>query len=160
MKVHDSYTFLPADVDAVLDDLRSLDDPPSTITVRLATDRISTLKEHRDTPLHLHAIDLHHVSRLLAREGSSAIVAGEGTDSVLPYSYTPADPDDLIRHTPEQILEIHRLQTSHMTDEERALKSFHRKNLKRLKNWDEWDAAHDKQLNAHFDAGTIGRKVP
>ena len=47
-----------------------------------------------------------------------------------------------------------------MTNEERNLKSFTRKNLMKLSNWPEWQAADDKQLNSHFDAGTIGKAVP
>ena len=30
----------------------------------------------------------------------------------------------------------------------------------RLSNWPEWQAADDKQLDAHFDAGTVGEAVP
>ena len=29
-----------------------------------------------------------------------------------------------------------------------------------LPNWNEWQAADDKQLDSHFEAGTIGMAVP
>ena len=45
-------------------------------------------------------------------------------------------------------------------DEEKALSSFTCHRLMMLSNWPEWQAADDKQLNQHFDAGTIGMAVP
>ena len=39
-------------------------------------------------------------------------------------------------------------------------KSFTRKNLMKLSNWEEWHAANHKQLDAHYDSGTIGKAVP
>ena len=55
---------------------------------------------------------------------------------------------------------MRKLQNDHMTEEEKALKSFTRKNLMKLSNWSDWQAADDKQLDSHFDAGTIGMAVP
>ena len=55
---------------------------------------------------------------------------------------------------------MRKLQNEHMTDEERELKSFSRKNLKKLSNWLQWRDADDSQLDAHFDAGAFGMAVP
>ena len=80
--------------------------------------------------------------------------------SVLPDA-TPPDRDDLLPTTdPEILLEMRKLQNDHMTEEEKNLTSFSRKNLMKLQNWLEWRDADDKQLNSHFDAGTIGMAVP
>jgi hypothetical protein len=55
---------------------------------------------------------------------------------------------------------LHRLQTDCMPDEERKLTHFTRRNLKKLSNWPEWDAAFDAQLDAHYAAGALGLPVP
>ena len=55
---------------------------------------------------------------------------------------------------------IHRLQTEGMTMEERRLKRFTRRNLQKLPNWPDWDAAFDAQLDAHFKMGTISAPIP
>ena len=47
-----------------------------------------------------------------------------------------------------------------MTEEEKKLTSFTRKNLMRLANWSDWQKADDKQLDAHYNAGAIGKAVP
>ena len=72
----------------------------------------------------------------------------------------PADPDDLKPRSAAELLEMCKLQNDHMTEEEKALPSFSLKNLMRLSSWDQWQAADDKQLDAHFDSGTIGKAVP
>jgi hypothetical protein len=51
------------------------------------------------------------------------------------------------------------LQTDAMTDEERKLTSFTRGRLKKLSNWDAWDATHDSRLDGHFDSTTIGKAI-
>ena len=43
-----------------------------------------------------------------------------------------------------------------MTDEERRLKTFTRRNLKKLANWDAWSDAFNQQLNDHDKAGVFG----
>jgi len=50
---------------------------------------------------------------------------------------------------------VNRLQSSTMTDEERALPKLTRQCLHNLPNWPLWDAACDKQLEAHFTAGAF-----
>ena len=47
-----------------------------------------------------------------------------------------------------------------MTEEEKALPLLTRKNLMTLPNWNEWQAADDKQLDSHFEGSTIGMAVP
>jgi hypothetical protein len=47
-----------------------------------------------------------------------------------------------------------------MTPEERLLSKFTCRNLQKLPNWSGWDAAFNAQLDAHCEAGTIGRPVP
>ena len=73
---------------------------------------------------------------------------------------TPADPDDLLPHDAATLLEMRKLANEHMTEEEKALPAFTRPRLMKLSNWSEWQAADDKQLDQHFDAGTIGMAVP
>ena len=99
------------------------------------------------------------------------LVAGEGNhvqqrtamrnhaNTPLP-SYTPPDPEDVIQHSAAELLEMRKLSNDHMTPEERELKSFTRKNLMKLPNWEEWRAADDLQLDTHMKAGTIGHPVP
>jgi hypothetical protein len=50
---------------------------------------------------------------------------------------------------------VSRLEASGMTDKEKGLKSFTRRTLKKLANWDEWDAAFNTQLDQHHEAGTF-----
>lgn len=75
-------------------------------------------------------------------------------------TYTPADSDDLRIRTAEELAEVRRLQNSYMTEEESNLSSFTFKQLRKLKNWEDWRQARNKQLDAHFDCGTIGKAVP
>jgi hypothetical protein len=49
-------------------------------------------------------------------------------------------------------LHVHRLESSGMTEEE-SLKSFTRRSLKALDNWEEWDAAFDLQLDRANSSG-------
>jgi len=103
------------------------------------------------------------------------LVAGEGTPqqqraSLRAMSATPArgatppDPDDASLPTgwdsAERLQEVRKLVNDHMTDEERRLPSFSRKNLMTLSNWEEWRTADHKQLDFHYDAGTMGKAVP
>jgi hypothetical protein len=56
-------------------------------------------------------------------------------------------------------LATHQQQSSCVTEEERKLKSFARRNLQKLPNWPVWDAAFDSQLDGHHRDGTIGTPV-
>ena len=73
---------------------------------------------------------------------------------------TPPDPDDLKSYTASELLKVRRLINQHVTDAECDLKSFSRRNLKKLENWKQWLEAEWKQLDAHFDASAIGKAVP
>ena len=55
--------------------------------------------------------------------------------------------------------QIRCLQTTAMTEEERALSKFSHRNLKKLSTWPEWQQAFYKQLDSHFDDGTLGLPV-
>ena len=45
-------------------------------------------------------------------------------------------------------LPVHCVQVQEMTDEERNMTSFTRRGLKKLRNWADWDAAFDQQLES------------
>jgi hypothetical protein len=78
---------------------------------------------------------------------------GEGLHNFLPY-LAGEESDD-----PYVCFHVCRLQSDGMTEEEKALPRFTRKNLMTLSNWAEWDDAHDRQLDAHHAAGTFGAPV-
>ncbi len=165
LSVNGTDVFSQLDVLAAIEALRALPEPPASIPVTFAHDFKGSLKDTRGTPLHLRAVDIRRVAALHA-------VAGEGLThlehrelvrelaSAPSLGYTQADPDDLVLWSPDDALLMHHLQNDHMTDEERQLKSFSRKNLMKLSNWDQWRTADETQLNAHFDSGTIGKAVP
>ena len=54
---------------------------------------------------------------------------------------------------------LQQLQTSGMTDKEKALKKLTWRNLKTLPNWPLWDAAFNKQLDKHAKAGVFGKPI-
>ena len=125
----------------------------------------SELVDERPPTLLLRPVDIRRIAAM-------NLVAGEGTHSqqrraalralaATPLlSATPADPEDLSLHSASDLLEMRKLSNDHMTEEEKALPSFTRRRLMQLSNWLEWRAANDKQLDSHFDAGTIGMAVP
>ena len=164
IKIGNYPVFSPDDIARVLDEYSRMSSPPSTLVVRLATDHKSTLSDTRPPSLHLRPADIRRIAAM-------PLVAGEGTpaqqraamrsyaNAPLP-SPTPADPDDLVMHSADELLEMRQLANDHMTPEERELPSFTRKNLMKLPNWDQWQAADDLQLDTHFKAGTIGHPVP
>ncbi len=164
IRIGNYSVFSPDDVSRVLDEYSRMPTPPKTLVVRLATDHKSTLSDTRPPSLHLRPADIRRIAAM-------TLVAGEGTPAQqrakmreyanvpLPSS-TPADPDDLTLYSADELLEMRKLANDHMTPEERELKSFTRKNLMKLPNWDEWQAADDLQLDTHFKAGTIGHPVP
>ena len=165
LKVGKFFTFTPDHVRDALHYYSTLDSPPTSLIVRLAVDqRVRDLSASRGPALQLRSIDIRRIAAL-------PLVAGEGNaqqqrSSLRDYAHsmnsgcTPADPDDLERiDDPAVLLEMRKLQNDHMTPEERALPSLSRKNCMSLPNWSDWQAADDKQLDAHFDAGTIGMAV-
>ena len=164
--------FTQSDVDRVLQRLSNAAPPPTHVEIVYAPERRAAFDD-RTGPLHLRLNDLRRIAALQH-------VPGEGLTS---RDYTAAIQDyldDLHDHglwraaervhlSRDEFLmevdiptsaEVHRLQADAMTDEERKLTSFNRRKLQRLSNWDDWDAAFDKQLDAHHEAGTFGAPVP
>ena len=163
-KIDDSPVFSIDDIARVLQSLSQLELPPTTICVRISSDLRSDLADTRPPALTLRPVDIRRIAAM-------TLVAGEGTASsqraqlretaATPLlSATPPDPDDLQVRSAPDLLEMRKLSNDHMTEEEKALPSFTLKRLMRLSNWPEWQAADDKQLDQHFDAGTIGKAVP
>ena len=166
-KIGDFPVFSTNDVTRVLHDYAHQPTPPATLVVRISRDLRSELADNRPPALQLRPVDIRRIAAM-------NLVAGEGINlshqekrarlrefaktNVL--AGTPSDPDDLAEFSAPQLAEMRKLANDHMTDEERALPSFTRKRLMTLSNWPEWQAADDKQLDAHFDSGTIGKAVP
>ena len=164
LRIGDHPIFSVDDVRRVLHDYCHQSDPPATLPVRLAVDTKNTLADKRPASLNLRPVDIRRIAAI-------PLVAGEGTPqqqrqalrdlaACPPPSATPADSDDLLHHDAADLLEMRKLSNDHMTEEEKALPSFTRKRLMTLPNWHEWQAADDKQLDQHFNAGTIGKAVP
>jgi hypothetical protein len=111
--------------------------PPTTVELVLAPER-KTDHDGRLGPLHLPLADLCRVCALqsLAGEGEvcDAVPARSYADAVATYAANMCNS--------EMTAAIRRLQTAGMTDEERHLKKFTRRNLP------EWDECFDAQLYA------------
>ena len=164
-KIGNSPVFTPDDVASTLRDLAHQATPPTSVLVRISRDLRSELADARPPTLHLRPVDIRRIAAM-------NLVAGEGISiqqrqlrvralAATPFlSATPADTDDLASRSAADLLEMRKLSNDHMTEEERALPSFTRRRLMQLSNWHEWQAADDKQLDSHFDAGTIGMAVP
>ena len=166
LRIGERSTYSVEDVQDAIAHYRVASPPPAALIVEFATDRRADLREKRPPPLSLRPVDIRRIASL-------NLTAGEGpTDSrsqrtlvqklagAVSRDFTPPDPDDEVTLPPHLLLEMRKLQNDHMTDEEKKLSSFSRKNLMRLSNWEEWRAADHKQLDSHFDAGTIGKAVP
>ena len=165
LKVGKFFTFTPDHVRDAIHFYSTQATPPTSLIVRFAVDqRVRDLSDSRGPALHLRPLDLRRIAAL-------PLVAGEGNAQQqrsflrdfahgMHSGCTPADPDDLEHiHDPAVLLHMRKLQNDHMTPEERALPSLSRKNCMTLPNWSVWQASDDKQLDAHFDAGTIGMAV-
>ena len=164
LKVGNFPTFSPNDVAGAVRHYAKLREPPDKLLIRLATDRKTSLSDTRPPALSLRPVDIRRISAI-------NLVAGEGkhhlkqraqiralAHTLLP-SHTPPDKDDLRLRTAGEMLAMRKLANEHMTPEERQLRHFTRKNLMKLKNWHQWQAADDLQLDTHFKAGTIGHPV-
>ena len=164
LKVGDYPVYSTDDIAAVVDKYRKLDVPPKSLVIRIARDQKAKLSDSRPPSLHLRPVDIRRVAamNLVAGEGhfsQQRSALRELAATSFP-SATPADPPDLVWHTAAEMLEMRKLTNDHMTPEERALPSFTRKNLMKLPNWDQWQAADDLQLDTHYKSGTIGQAVP
>jgi len=98
--------------------------------------------------LRLH--DLHHVSAL-------QLVTGEGSTAKINQALSSFL--DLLT-TDHVHFVVNHLQSSTMTNEEWALPKLTRCHLRTLANWTQWDAACDKQLEAHYTAGAFLDPIP
>lgn len=156
VSVNSVPVFSPTDVASVLETLRSSRTPPSTVEVVLAPERKADFDD-RPSPLHLRISDLRRIHSLVHAEPSSPL--SSNTRQAVEDLYADLDPTQVAEVMTQVEFAIGRLQTDAMTDEERALPSFTRARLKRLSNWNIWDAAHDAQLSDHFDAGTLGKAI-
>ena len=139
VSIDDSPVFTLGDIAKVVTRLRRSRNPPDTIEIVLAPERKSDYDD-RPGPLHLRLADLRRVCALQS-------VAGEGKDFADAISAYAADMCPY-----EMTAAIRRLQTAGMTDEERKLNKFTRRNLQKLSNWDDWDECHDAQLDAHHES--------
>jgi len=138
-------------LDLILQHLRLQDNfPPSTVTIIIAPEWQSSLDIHPNvTLLHLH--DLCHISalQLITWERSSTAEFVRALSER--WALIPAD---------QIVFFINRLQSSIMTDEEWALPKLTHCHLCTLPNWNVWDLACDKQLDAHHSAGAFLKPMP
>ena len=163
-KIGEHPVFSKTDVARVLHDYPHKTPNPTTLVVRVSKDLRSDLAEARPPSLSLRPVDIRRIAamKLVAGEGTSDFQRAQLRDfaNTPVVSATPSDPDDLKPHSASDLLEMRKLSNDHMTEEEKRLPAFTRKRLMKLSNWHEWQAADDKQLDQHFDAGTIGMAVP
>ena len=145
-----SSIFSLADLKATVDHLLALSPAPPSVEIVLAPKHRSSFDDC-PPPLHLRLQDLCRVCALQS-------VSGEGMTLTQYRSALDAFASDLSE--PEMSMIIHCLQTADMTPDERNLRHMTRRNLQRLPNWPEWDAAFDAQLDAHVTAGTFGDPIP
>ena len=166
LKIGDTYTYTPTDVERVVENYRKMDKPPSTITIRLAVDQKADLADDRRAPLQLRAFDIRRIAAMMHTTGEGK-TSKEQREEIRRMANQPMpmhrilddDEDVVTRLTPDEVMTVHSMVNEHMTPEERNLKSFTRKNLMKLSNWEEWRAADFKQLDNHFKSGTMGKAV-
>jgi hypothetical protein len=145
-------------VNTKLSHLASVTPPSATVSLKLAPVQCRDLDDC-PTPLHLRLDDIRRVTALNAVDGEgTTLPILELATRINRIETLPSD-SNLADVCAEVHESIHRLQSSHMTDEERALPKLTRRALQKLSNWDEWDKAFDKQLEQHFQDGTIGHPV-
>jgi len=163
VSIDDDRVYNCSDVKDALDRLQHMKEPPDRITVVLAPERKSDRKA-RPPPLHMRSQDIRHVASLLAINPDN-LTSAEFNSAVAAHDQAIArsigDASASIRNDHQGAADecVFRLQTDGMTDEERALKNFHYRNLKKLKTWPEWKEAHAKQLNSHYDDGCLGAPI-
>jgi hypothetical protein len=149
--IHGTPVFSSSSIQELLTELCHSPSNPMMVDVVLAPERKTDLRADRNPSLHLRLHDLRHICAL-----RSVPDTGQSSSALR---------SDLVQY--ESLLQdsdltaiIRRLQTDCMTPEERNLKSFTRRNLQKLPNWSDWDAAFDAQLDAHFEAGALGLPIP
>jgi hypothetical protein len=149
VSVDDVPVFSISDIDDYVSSLLTSPSVPATVSLVLAPERRSAFDDC-PSPLHLRMHDLRRISALQA-------VSGEGMTS---NNYRESLDAFTSESDVNMTFVIQRLQTEDMTAEERLLSKFTRCNLQKLSNWADWDASFDAQLDAHCQAGTIGRPIP
>jgi len=145
--------------------IMSSPEPPAYVQLELAPTAREDILAPAASSLILRPHDLHRISALntVDGEGMSTYDYAAAIDSAANCSLDSStdyclDVNALDKSNETMVL-INRLQTEGMTDEERGLTKFTRTRLKRLANWPQWDAAFKKQLNQHYEAGTLGKPV-
>jgi hypothetical protein len=175
VEVHEAPVFSAADIIDVLSTLREQADTLPTVEVVLAPERLVDFDDHpapslTSSPLFkskptcrpLWKWFLHLSNLLTLMIALRPCTCFSWISDVLLEGESSASCGSLIRQAEsafvprEMALAIHRLQSSCVTEEERKLKSFARRNLQKLPNWPVWDAAFDSQLDGHHRDGTIG----
>lgn len=166
VRVGDQPVFTPEQIDTALTGLACSATPPSNITLSLAPERYVPQRNKLDPPLHLRLNDLRRISALQSvnRDGVSTTSFATSIEASM-QDLDDVMADDMMQHVRRVLssspvsFDLHRLQNDFLTKEEAKLTSFTRRNLKKLSNWDVWDAAHDKQLDAHDAANVLGQPV-
>jgi len=157
ISIDDTPIFGIDDIQRLLLRYSSQDHPPATLLVTVAPERASDFDD-RPPPLHLRLHDLRHIAALQSLDGVGMPINVEPSSSGHLRTVLNAFKADL--HGINMVQFVHRLQHAGMTEEERSLKRFTRRQLMRLRNWPEWDKAFDAQLDAHLKVGCIGTPVP
>jgi hypothetical protein len=85
--IDDTPVFCVEDIDAIIRRLKSLREPPPSITITLAPERLRDINRAAPPPLHLRHIDLEHIDQLLSSISS------------LPYTVNRLQTDGM---TPEE----------------------------------------------------------
>ena len=148
VSIGDDRVYDTSDIDSVLQRLCEHESPPSHVEIVLAPERRSELKAQPPSML-LQSHDIRHIAAVLSVD--DAATTEERRHAV--QSFVDSVDDDLAMHY------IRRLQTAAMTDEERALTKFTRRNLKKLSTWPLWQQSFYKQLDTHYNDGTLGLPV-
>ena len=167
------------DIVNVLDNLALEKPPPATVILTLALEKLQT-QEPKESHLHGQINMLCTVSalNLVDGEGRSPIevrkelktkmkeftptrcvqavqlVHEQGEDEGLAFSGAAPEVMDHL------VYRVNQMHNDHMTDEEKQLKHFTRRNLMRLANWKtDWEPAFDAQLDGHFESGALGHPI-
>ena len=144
------------DIASVFSNLCKLRELPDELKITLAPPQYKKDIDDRPSPIHLRVNNLKHIHALNVVDGEG--LTGQEYIHALHTIEDSADWENL-SDSHDNDLHMNRLQTAPMTDEERALKKFTRRNLQHLSNWDLWDACFDKQLDANLADGTTGHPV-